>query len=515
MAAVSLIHRLMRVTIASLLAGFCSLRSGQLWLGLILFALPLMSYPQSGELPALRRALERLGQDPDLRPASWGVAVVDLRSGKLLVSHDPQRSLATASTMKAITTATALEILGPDFRFETRLAYDGNIADSVLTGNLYLIGDGDPTLGSDRFGPQYEMEAMLNQFVQAVKAAGIKRVQGAVIGDASVFTSQLVPAKWSWEDMGNYYGAGTAGLNIHENAYRLDFRSGRTGTLTDILRTEPSMDDLIFINEVIAGPPGSGDQAYIFGAPYSPQRYVRGSIPPNRASFSIKGSMSDPAQTTATWLRQELIDCGIFVNGPATTVRELWAQEGVPMTTRQPLHSFRSPPLAEIARATNFQSVNLFAEALAKRLAVARRRPGSTEAAVKVMADHWRARGVNPQGLYLRDGSGLSPNNGVSALQLAQILAKTAEGEAGAAFYASLPTAGREGTLRSMLQGTAAEGNLRAKSGFISGVRSYAGFVDLPDGRRVAFAMIANQFACGAGAMRRKLETLMAALAEG
>jgi D-alanyl-D-alanine carboxypeptidase/D-alanyl-D-alanine-endopeptidase (penicillin-binding protein 4) len=476
---------------------------------------PLIHYAQTPALTRLSREIERLQSDPDMRPASWGVAVVEVRSGKLLASHDPYRSLTTASTMKAITTATALEVLGADFRFETTLAYDGKINDSILVGNLYLVGDGDPTLGSDRFGAAYELDAVLNQWVQAVKAAGIRQVQGAVIGDASIFSTQLVPAKWPWEDIGNYYGAGAAGLNIHENTYRIDFRSKRPGTLTDILRTEPVMDDLSFTNEVMAGPAGSGDQAYIYGAPYTTERYVRGSIPPNRSSFSVKGSMSDPARSTAAWLREELIDCGITVVGPATTVRQLWAKEGVPMTQRKPLHTFRSPTLSDIVRETNFKSVNLFAEALAKRLAVKLDRAGSTEAAVDAITDHWQRRGVGTQGLTLRDGSGLSPNNGVSALQMAQILAKAEQGSAGTAFYASLPIAGRSGTLSNMLQGTAAEGILRAKSGFISGVRSYAGYVDLPDGRRVAFAMIANQFACGPGEMRSKLERLMAALAEG
>jgi serine-type D-Ala-D-Ala carboxypeptidase/endopeptidase (penicillin-binding protein 4) len=485
------------------------------FLALICWVIPLIHYAQPPALSALTREIERLQSDPDMIPASWGVAVIETRTGHILAQHDGRRSLATASTMKAITTATALEVLGPDFRFETRLAYDGRIADSTLIGNLYLVGDGDPTLGSDRFGAEHELAAVLGQWVQAAKAAGIRRVEGAVIGDASIFSTQLVPAKWPWEDMGNYYGAGAAGLNVHENQYRLDFRSGRRGTLAEILRTEPAMDDLSFINEVIAGPAGSGDQAYIFGAPYTTERYVRGSIPPGRSSFSIKGSMSDPAQTTAAWLRQELIDCGILVNGPATTVRKLWASEGVPMTQRQTLHVYRSPTLTDIARETNFQSVNLFAEALAKRLAVKLDAPGSTEAAAQVMTDHWRKRGVRTQGMYLRDGSGLSPNNGLSALQMAQILAKTEQGQAGAAFYASLPVAGRDGTVRGMLKGTLAEGNLRAKSGFISGVRSYAGFVDLPDGRRVAFAMIANNFACGPSEMRRKWEQLMVALAKG
>lgn len=474
-----------------------------------------MQYAQSPPLSRLSQAIERLAKDPAMRSASWGVAVVDVRTGQLLASHDPHRSLTTASTMKAITTATALEVLGPDFRFETVLAYDGEIKDSVLNGNLYLIGDGDPTLGSDRLGEAYSLESVLAAWVAAIKQAGISRVAGAVVGDASLFSTQMTPAKWPWEDMGNYYGAGSAGLNIHENYYRLDFRSKRPGTRTDVLRTVPAMDNLTFVNEVLAGPSGSGDNAYIYGAPYTPLRYLRGTIPPNRSSFSIKGSVSDPPLTAATWLREELLNCGISVYGEPITQRQLWATGEIPMMERTALHTLRSAPLSEIVEATNMRSINLYAEALAKRLAVKLDREGSTVDAVEAIEAHWRKRGVDLRGITLRDGSGLSPGNGVSALQMAHILAKAAQGSGKEALYASLPVAGRSGTLSGMLKGTAAEGILRAKSGFISGVRAYTGYVDIKEGQRVAFAMIANHYNCSAGAMRSKLEVLMAALADG
>ncbi|MEM9983790.1 MAG: D-alanyl-D-alanine carboxypeptidase/D-alanyl-D-alanine-endopeptidase, partial [Bacteroidota bacterium] len=450
--------------------------------------------------------------DPDLRSASWGVVVIDAKTGQVIAQHDPHRGLTTASTMKAMTTATALAVLGPDFQFQTFLSFDGRIEDSILRGNLYLQGDGDPTLGSDRLREQDEIKTLLAQWVKAVQEAGIKRIEGAVIGDDRIFSSQITPAKWPWEDMGNYYGAGAAGLNIYENQYRLDFQSGRSGTLTRVLRTEPSMDDLRFVNEVIAGPAGSGDNAYIYGAPFTYVRYLRGSIPPNRSSFSIKGSMADPAMTSARWLHEELVSCGISIRGNYTTTRVLWAEDELSHSNRTRIHRHASAPLSEIVKATNEKSINLYAEALAKRLAVAKGKPGSTEAAMEYMEKYWQSHGVDTRGMYLRDGSGLSPHNSVSAMQMALMLKQVYQSGYRSAFVNSLPIAGRSGTLKSMLRGTAAEGRIQAKSGYISGVRCYVGYLDANGSNPRIFAMLANNYDCGAGEMRRKWERLMLAM---
>ena len=161
------------------------------------------------------------------------------------------------------------------------------------------------------------------------------------------------------------------------------------------------------------------------------------------------------------------------------------------------------------------RSVNLFAEALAYRLAVKGGEKGSAEDAVEVMEAYWKNQGVNTRGMSIKDGSGLSPNNSLSTYQLAFILRKAALASYSDDFIESLPLAGKSGSLSSMLRGTTAEGRLRAKSGFIAGVRGYAGIVDTVNGKKLAFAMISNNYACSAGQMRRKLETLMVSLADG
>jgi D-alanyl-D-alanine carboxypeptidase/D-alanyl-D-alanine-endopeptidase (penicillin-binding protein 4) len=467
-------------------------------------------------LPELKKAVEILDKDLDMRSASWGISVIDLSNGHTVLMHQGDKSLITASTMKAVTTATALAVLGPDFRFRTYLEYDGSLENGVLRGNLYIRGEGDPSLGSHRFDEQHKLAQLMIAWAEVIQKAGIKQIQGRVVADASFLGSQLTPGNWNWEDMGNYYGAGASGLNIHENFYRLDFRSpATTGSQTEILRTVPSINGIEFVNEVRSGPKGSGDNAYIFGSPYTWLRYVRGTIPPGRSAFSIKGSIPDPPLYCARRFEEELIKCGITLSQPASSIR-LENLQGRPHTAKRTLlHTHRSPSLADLVKETNMESLNLYAEALALRTAVARKQKGTTAEAAETMTDYWKAQGVATKGMRLRDGSGLSANNVVSTHQMAKILYLTSQTPHYSAFRSSLPLAGRSGSLRSMLRGTTAEGRLRAKSGYISGVRAYAGYVEAVNGKKYAFAMISNHYSCSAGQMRRKFEKLMVKLAEG
>ncbi|MEO1449797.1 MAG: D-alanyl-D-alanine carboxypeptidase/D-alanyl-D-alanine-endopeptidase, partial [Bacteroidota bacterium] len=294
-----------------------------------------------------------------------------------------------------------------------------------------------------------------------------------------------------------------------------DFSSGDPGRRANLRRTEPEQPDLTFHNEVRAGAVGSGDNAYIFGVPHTFQRYVRGTIPPNRKLFSIKGSMGDPALTAARLLTEALQTCGIEVNGSAISGHGA-EQMGVNLiNTGTRFHTHRSPVLSEIVHETNMESVNLYAEALAVHVAKALKQPFRGGEAAGAVVRHWRNKGVKTSGMYVRDGSGLSPNNVMSPAQMTAILAAARKGSAYKAFEASLPLAGRSGSLRKMLKGTVAEGRLRAKSGYISGVRAYTGYVRTPEGRELCFAMMANHHGGGSGAMRRRFEELMAKIAEG
>ncbi len=459
----------------------------------------------------LETAIQGINQDPDMASASWGFCVKDVQSGKLLASYQHNKSLVTASVMKAISTATAFHILGPSYQYSTELGYNGTLSPSgTLEGNIICKGSGDPTLGSDRFDQNLNAEALIKKWGDLIQQAGIKVIKGDLIADVSIFGSQLTPDNWSWEDMGNYYGAGSHGINFHENLYYLDFRSkALPGSPTQVLRTRPPIKGMTFSNEVLAGPKGSGDNAYIYGSPYSFHRYIRGTIPPGREVFTIKGSLPNPGNFIMEQLRQYLQTCGIQVQGNLHLQTSPRTYSSFSLLDRH-----LSLSLMEIARETNYESINLFAETLVKSMAVHQGKKGDTEEGLDVISDFWKDRGVQTKGMILRDGSGLSPNNVLTPLQITEILRLTYLSPIGKDFYTSLPVAGQSGTVKGMLRGSRAQGKIHMKSGYISHVRSYAGFVESRSGKLLVFSMMSNNYTCSSGRMRRLLERLMLAMVE-
>jgi D-alanyl-D-alanine carboxypeptidase/D-alanyl-D-alanine-endopeptidase (penicillin-binding protein 4) len=430
------------------------------------------------------------------------LVVAPAGGGESVVLYAPDVSMATASTLKAITTATALGMLGPDFRFETTLSHDGERKpDGVLEGNLYLVGGGDPSLGSA------DLYATMDFLADKVVQAGIKRIKGHVIGDGSLFTNQLTPDTWAWEDIGNYYGAGASALNIHENLYKLYFKTGaKPGEPTQIVKIEPFMPSLLFTNEVLTGQPGSGDQAYIYGMEYSDRRLVRGTLPPGQSAFEIKGSLPDPAYFAAFALSQALIKKGIAVpNVPQTHL----TMATKPAASRTILHQLYSPPLLELATQTNHKSINLYAEAFTRYLGYRFGKEGATKEGNEVIRKYWEQQGLQLKGFFMEDGSGLSRFNAVSARQMTAILQKAYATNGKNKFMETLPVAGQHGTLKNFCKGTQAAGRVAAKSGYIKRVRGYTGYIDTLKGEKLAFTVLVNNYGKSNANLAKDLEQLM------
>lgn len=487
-----------------------------LFLFLLISAVP--SIAQDTEMKALEAEIAEITDSPYLKTARWSFVVQEAESGKTLVDLNPDETLLPASTMKTVTSAAALGILGENYRFSTYLEHDGEIVDGVLKGNLFIRGSGDPTLGSERFKEKTNIETLLNNAVSVVKAKGITKVEGRVIGDASIFEDAMVPVNWVWNDIGNYYGAGACGLTFHENMYYLYFEPNDTvGNIAKLLRMEPEIPGIDFVNEMKTGKKGSGDQGYIYGGPYTDLRYLRGSIPQGKSEFYIKGSMPDPALYAAYCMNKALEDAAISVSKDPETIRSLSLKDNAPDQDRTLLSTYKSPPLKDIVYWLNKKSVNLYAEHLLKAIGQKKLKDGSTEGGAKAVKQWWKAKGIDVDGLFMNDGSGLSRYNGVTGRQLCNMLQKNTQQTWFNTFYESLPIAGISsdpGTIRRMCKNTAAAGNVRAKSGYISRVRSYAGYVDTQSGKRLCFAMVANNFTCKASQMRNMFADLMVKLAE-
>lgn len=474
---------------------------------LMILACPLAIWGQS----RLATGLEQLVEDPALRHGAAGVIVLDVASGKVLAEHEADKTMIPASIQKVLTTATALGILGRDYVFETYVQYDGEVDDQgVLHGNLYVTGTGDPTLGSPEMDGVKGLDEVITRFRMAIQQEGIRRIEGHIVGDGAYFETGVGAPNWPWADLGNYYASGAWGLNIHENLYYLRFRqANRLGATPGIANIEPAVPGLSFRNEVKSASRGSGDNAYIYGAPYTYERYVRGTIPIGASLFSIKGAIPDPPLFTAQYLEQALRSVGIVSTAGATSQLELAESK----SERKVIYTHYSPPLADIIDRANKKSVNLYCESLLKTMGKVVLGEGSFKAGVAAVEEYWKNRGLALNGVFIQDGSGLSPRNGLTARFLAEVLRAAARDQRLAGpLKASLPLAGKSGNLAGKFRGTAAYGKLWTKSGTMGRVRSYAGYATGAGGRLLAFVVMANDYSGSGGAMRRKLDRFLLSL---
>ncbi len=455
-------------------------------------------------------AVNRLATDSALKHGQSSIVVMDAQTGEILASHNPCMSVIPASNMKIVTTGAALGILGKDFRFRTELQHDGMVRDSILYGNVFIKGYGDPTLASPEFDGIPSMWSVLDSFSAQIKALGIKKIVGKIVGDGSVFEPMTANPTWLWEDLGNYYGVGPSGLNFHENLFHLNFlQNSSVGSPPSVLGTSPQVPDFQLINEVISAK-GGGDDAYIYSAPYATIGTVGGKIPAGSKVFSINGALPDPPYFAAWHLRKRLLEIGVEVTDSATTQWKLARQNELPKL-RQTFYAWFSPTLETIIKRTNLESVNLYCEAFVRTIALQRTGMGTNDIGTAEIARYWRSKGIDTEGFFMQDGSGLSPRDGVTALQLASILKNIAgDSQVFPSFYGSLPEAGKTGTMKGMFKNNfAAQQRIRAKSGTITRVKSYSGYVTMTDGRLLIFSAVCNNFTCSQRDIRLKLEQFM------
>lgn len=446
-----------------------------------------------------------------LQNANWTFYVKDVTDGKTLLTYEPDKPVVPASAQKLITTASALMILGHDHQYETLLQHDGYVDDQGdLHGNLYIRGSGDPTLGASMMDDSLSLDHIFSYWHDAITEAGIKTINGHVVADASVFDDEMVPRRWVWEHIGNYFGAGASGLTVHENEYTVFFNAGdNAGEEATVAGTEPEIPGMTFLNEVTTGPPGSGDQVYIFGAPYQQQRQLTGTVPAGAEGFEVRGSMADPPQFLADSLKAFLEDGGITVSGQSMTNRSA-AQKEIPLNeNRTTLHVWHSPFLFDLLYRTNIESVNTYAENLLKTIGFREDDKGTVRTGLSAISRFWEPHGIAGKNWRLYDGSGLSPSNRVTASQLITIMEATANHRSFPVLNNSLPMAGYSGSLTNQLRGTNSEGVLRAKSGYLNNVRSYAGYTPMENGNLAAFVIIVNDYKGSPATMRNSILHLL------
>jgi D-alanyl-D-alanine carboxypeptidase/D-alanyl-D-alanine-endopeptidase (penicillin-binding protein 4) len=452
-------------------------------------------------------------KDSILRGASLGLFVADTKTGKKVAAYDEDRMLIPASTFKILTTAAALEHLGPEFKFKTELIIQGDIEDGTLRGNVVLKGYGDPSLGSKAFKEIPGMMELQNQWIQALKAKGIRRIEGDVLVDGSYYSLPPEQPTWSWMDLGNYYASGAWGFNINDNLYEVSFKqSSILQDIPPIIKIEPAVPDLLLVNEIITAGAGTGDNAYFYGSPFQGKRFIRGTIPAGKGVFTIKGSLPDPEKFMAFHFHKLISENGIIISGIPLTHRELSA-ESLNSKNESVLLTILSPPLFRLVEVANKESNNLICEALLKQLAIRLKGGKYLYQGPDVIREWLRKLGVQDKSFFIEDGSGLSSKNAVSTKAMTELMIALRKKSYFSYLEKSLAQVGKEGTLRSTFLSLPTTANLIAKSGSLGRVRCYTGYLKTQSGKELSFTVMFNQFSCSSSDARKKIEAIVYELA--
>ncbi len=436
-------------------------------------------------------------QHPALQGAWWGglAAYADDKNEELFSVHADTR-FTPASTLKLLTTAAALEKLGPDHRFETRLYASAQPDENgVLNGNLYLRGGGDMTLGSKRVKGAETYPQVLKKWVRAVKDAGIKQINGTVYADVSLFDGPTIADKVNWENIGNYFAAPASALSFHDNLFSIHFKGelghGQRVEVKDITPQIPGVEIQSFVT---ADSKNKKDNAYVYGGPDQYNLKIFGTIPTTLTGFTIQGAIPNPALFAAQAFTEALAENGVPVAGQPQVL--LQAPD---YSTMKLLHTYKSPALKDIIFIINKRSFNLYADMLLRHLAVADGQTGSIKNGVAALNQFLRENklaGENDVVIY--DGSGLSRDNMLTPRVLVNTLVFMMQSPNFGYYYRSLATPDDRGdllVLRRFLKPKQSVEKVRIKGGTIDGVKALAGYVPNAEGRLIAFAFMANNLA--------------------
>lgn len=463
---------------------------------------------------SVQKALNTFIALPEFNHSGISFYAIDLGTGEKIAEHNPKLALPSASTAKLFSTASALELLGPNYRPETRLYIDGKIdTDGTLNGNIWIRGGGDVTLGSDYFTEDGHEKDFLKTWSDTLQKLGVKAISGAIIADGSEFGYAGNPKGWSWNDMGNYYGAGASGITIFDNMLKFTFKTGATvGSKTEIISTWPNVPGLVFHNYATSQNV-SGDHCFIFGGPYSLDRFAEGSLPLNRSKFIVKGSLPDPEFQLAYELYNQLLSDGVTAKEGAKSARQLdLIQKNRYTASYTLLFSHKGKTVQEIANLTNLKSINLFAEGLLCLVGYKMTGNGSTEEGLKQIEKYWATK-FSFDGIFLNDGSGLSRSNGISSSSFVDLLKAMSVSKNYDAYLKTLPVAGKSGTLAGLCRDQPGQGRIIAKSGTMDKIKSYAGYVNSKSGKKIAFAIVVTNFTTSSSNVVGKMESVLNALA--
>jgi len=466
--------------------------------------------PAAGAPPAqLQHDIDAILSRPELERGYWGVVVKSLRTGQTLYALNERKLMMPASNMKIVTLAAAADRLGWDYIYTTRFLAAGRIDAGVLQGDVVVVGSGDPSFGF----ADGSADAALDGCAEKLKALGVRAIAGRIVGDDNAFDDDGLGFGWSWDDLPDDYAAGVGALQLNENSARLTVMPGLAVGDAAAINIEPPGTGLTIDNRLQTGREGSPAAIQARRLPGSPRLELRGTMPLGSPPASRTVSVDNPTQFLVNTVRRGLVARGIDVRGPAVDIDDIADQP--PRDHAIELIAHRSPPLSALALRLMKASQNLYAETLLKTIGSVN--GTATEAGGRIVAEAALQRwGVAPDGMILRDGSGLSRYDYVTPETLAIILSHVAADERlRGPFEASLPVAGRDGTLANQFKGEPAEGRVLAKTGSMANVRSLSGYATTIAGEPLVFSIIANNFSAAPAAIVAAIDAIVIRIVTG
>jgi len=447
-------------------------------------------------LPALQARLAAVLDEPRFAQAQWGVKVVALDRDQTLFERNADKLFKPASNAKLYTAALALDRLGPHYCIQTSFyAAAKPDAEGVIHGDLLVYGRGDPSFSARFNGGDYKKA--LQPALDALLTAGVKKIDGGIMGDESFFRGAPFGTDWTWDDLQEYYGAPASALTFQDNVIDLIFKPGRAAGDPCEIVTLPETSIVTFTNRTLTGPTNVSRGIQLYRPVGESVVYVWGAVPPG--STGEKGSVSvpKPALWFATMLKDGLAQRGVTVTGGVS--EEDWlSREVSPIAWSNLVEvaSVASRPLSEIVKQTLKPSENLYAQLLLLQVgarAEATNRD-TEEAGLAEMQTFLRSAGISHNMAQLEEGSGLSRGCLVTPSATVRLLTFMNRHRDREAFVEALPIAGVDGSLRNRFKGTVAAGNVRAKTGSLGGVNTLSGYVTTAGKEKLVFSIMLNNY---------------------
>jgi len=455
--------------------------------------------------------VEAILAGPEAHRAYWGIQITDRDTGETLYSLNVDHFFSPASNAKLIATSMALATLGPTYRFRTTLESDGTLGpDGKLTGDLILVGRGDPDMSNrifpfaGEFAREGAPDKIFAEMADAAVAKGLREVDGDIVGDDSYFPYDPYPAGWSVGDLFFDFGVPVSAITFNDNVVSIEIQPGARVGDPAVISTQPAASLGTLAHQVATSPAGGMPQIAVVRQPGENFLLLRGTIPAGHEPVRLDLAMIDPAETAARALRDLLEARGVRVTGgirvqhsaPPETLADgepvLPGAKPQPHSPRLVLAEHLSPPLVESVELTNKISQNLHAEIFLRTIGLEKLGLASTAAGLKFERGFLESAGVPDGDVVMSDGSGLSRDDLVTPSAMVDLLRYDAHAPWGQDLISSLPVSGKDGTLDDRMRNSPAAGRIEAKTGSTERVHSLSGYATTERGESLVFSIFCN-----------------------